>query len=320
MELSFAPMEGVTSYLFRRVHARRFPGADRYFAPFIAPDSAGKFRRSGLRDLLVENNTGIRLIPQILCNRADAFLLAQAQLAELGYEEVNLNAGCPSATVVAKYKGAGMLRDLDSLDACLDGIFSRSRGRISVKTRIGMESAEEFPAVLEVYRRYPLAELIVHTRARSGLYRSAPDKAAFAMALRACPFPVTYNGDIFSLAALAALQEEVTGEYGVMIGRGAAANPALFRMLRGGAPLTGAELAAFHDELLEAFLASDLDAHFTLARLKELWFYWQAMFPNSGREVKAVLKARDLPSYRAAASCLFSDGGFDSEAYFPGTP
>lgn len=320
MRLDFAPMEGVTSYLFRRVHARLFPGADRYYAPFIAPDSRGSFKASALRDLLPENNPGLHLVPQILCNHAQAFLLASAQLEQLGYREVNLNAGCPSATVVTKHKGAGLLLDLDSLSACLDGIFAACPLRVSVKTRLGLESAEEFAALLDVYRRYPLSELIVHARPRSAMYRGVPDRAAFALALQTAPFPVTYNGDIFSHAALASLEAELPGVTGVMIGRGAAADPALFRLLRGGAPLGLAEFAAFHDALLDAFLSSGLSAHFALSRLKELWYYWRCLFPSAAREVKAVLKARDLPSYRSAVAALFSSGGFDPLSFFPGTP
>ena len=111
MELSFAPMEGVTGCIYRRIHAECFPGADVYYAPFIAPDSSGRFKGSALRELLPENNPGITLVPQLLCNAPEPFLAAARELADLGYGEVNLNVGCPSGTVVKKHKGAGMLAD-----------------------------------------------------------------------------------------------------------------------------------------------------------------------------------------------------------------
>ena len=66
MRLYFAPMEGITTHIYRRVHARLFGGADRYYAPFIAPDGSGNFRASSARDVLPENNTGIALVPQLL--------------------------------------------------------------------------------------------------------------------------------------------------------------------------------------------------------------------------------------------------------------
>lgn len=125
MYFSFAPMEGLTSSIFRQTHARFFPGVDRYYAPFLAPDGQGKVKRSALRELEPERNQGIDLVPQILCNRPEAFLALSRELAAMGYREVNLNAGCPSGTVVPKHKGAGMLADLRSLDDFLAEVFSR---------------------------------------------------------------------------------------------------------------------------------------------------------------------------------------------------
>lgn len=315
MELSFAPMEGITYSIYRRVHAEMFPGADRYYAPFIAPDSTGRFKAGDLRDVLPENNTGIKLIPQLLCNAPAPFLAVARELEDLGYEEVNLNIGCPSGTVVAKHKGAGMLGDLIQLDACLEDIFSRCPLRVSVKTRLGLHSADEFPAIVEIYRKYPLSRLIVHVRDRDGMYKSKPDREAFAAVLD-CPFPVEYNGNIFTPADLDALRQRYPELNAVMLGRGAVTNPALFRQLRDGTALTAEELQAFHDRLTEEYLASGLAPHYTVARMKELWFYQLCMFPNSERAGKAILKSRTLPDYRAAVSALFANVQLDPTAGF----
>ena len=310
MELSFAPMEGITYSAYRRLHAQFFPGADRFYAPFIAPDSTGRFKAGSLRDVLPENNAGVRLVPQLLCNAAAPFLAVARELAALGYEEVNLNAGCPSGTVVAKHKGAGMLGDPAALDACLAEIFSRCPLRVSVKTRLGLHSAAEFPALLAVYRQYPLSRLIVHVRDRDGLYRSAPDREAFAAALD-CPFPVEYNGNLFTPADMAALRARYPALRAAMLGRGAVANPALFRQLRGGAPLQAGELLEFHDRLVAAYLADGLAPHHTAARMKELWFYQRCLFPGGERAVKAVLKSKSLSDYQAAVRALFAQVPLD---------
>ncbi|MBQ5521446.1 MAG: diguanylate cyclase, partial [Oscillospiraceae bacterium] len=66
MILYFAPMEGITSCVFRQVHARCFPGVDGYYAPFLAPDGQGRCKASALRELLPENNRDLKLTPQIL--------------------------------------------------------------------------------------------------------------------------------------------------------------------------------------------------------------------------------------------------------------
>ena len=306
MELSFAPMEGVTGCIYRRIHAECFPGADVYYAPFIAPDSSGRFKGSALRELLPENNPGITLVPQLLCNAPEPFLAAARELADLGYGEVNLNVGCPSGTVVKKHKGAGMLADLDSLARCLDEIFASSPIPVSVKTRLGINSTGEFPAILALYRQYPLSRLIVHARDRAGMYQSQPDWETFSLSLCGTPFPIIYNGNIFRVSDYAEIIRRFPGLSGVMIGRGPAADPALFRRIRGGPALTGAELSSFHDHLLDALLASGLDPHYAVQRMKELWYYMGCLFPDANKTLKAILKSKALPDYRAAVSMLFA--------------
>ena len=318
MLLSFAPMEGVTNAEYRRVHRRFFPEADRYYAPFIAPDAGGRFKRSHLNALLPEANEGVTLVPQILANNAEAFLGAAETLAELGYAEVNLNAGCPSGTVVSKHKGAGMLGDAAELDAFLEEVFHRTPMAVSVKTRLGLHSTAEFPALLAVYRRYPLSELIVHARDREGMYQSKPDRAAFAAALEDAPWPVCYNGDVFTAEDLASLRRDFPALDRVMLGRGAVTNPALFRGLRGGEPLQLEELRAFHDALLDEALQGGLPPVYALARMKEIWYYMIWLFPDSAKLCKALNKSRDLPAYRDAVSALFTQAAFDPAARFQG--
>jgi len=311
MTLSFAPMEGVTGHVFRRVHHAFFPQADAYYAPFIAPDGKGEFKISRLRDILPENNETITLVPQVLANDAEAFLHVARQLADLGYEEVNLNIGCPSATVVSKHKGAAMLREPERLDAFLADVYARTPIAVSVKTRLGFSSTGEFETLMSVFERYPIYELIVHARNRAGMYRSEPDRDAFARALRQSRFPVVYNGNVFTLGDY----HDVSGRFetlgGMMIGRGAAANPALFRTIRGGAELTLSELRDFHDTLIEAHLASGLSPAFTAGKMKELWFYMHTLFPDCAKPYKALTKARDLGQLRACASSLMSSCAFD---------
>ena len=318
MILSFAPMEGVTSAVYRRVHRRCFPQADLYYSPFIAPDARGEFKSSHLRGLLGENNEGVPLVPQILAGGADAFLGAARRLAELGYEEVNLNLGCPSATVVAKHKGAGLLRERDALDALLADIFSRSPIAVSVKTRLGFSSTEEIDALMEIYARYPIRELIIHARCREGFYQSPVDLDAFSRALARAEFPVVYNGNIFTLEDHRRLVGRFPQLRGVMIGRGAAANPALFRQIRGGEALRREELRAFHDALLDELRASGLSPHFTASRMKELWYYLRALFPGEDRLCRALFKSRDLAALVSCAEALFSSGRFDPDIGFPG--
>lgn len=318
MIYSFAPMEGVTTAVYRRVHARCFPGADRYYAPFIAPDGSGIYRLGARRDVLPENNRDIPLVPQLLCSRAEPFLVVARELQEMGYREVNLNVGCPSGTVVPKYKGAGLLQDLRLLDQLLEELFSRCPLQISVKTRLGMESAEEFPAVLEVYNRYPIRELIIHARDRAGMYRSRPDLSAFAAAYGESRAEVCYNGNVFSVSDRDRVCRAAPGLSRIMLGRGAVCNPALFRVLRGGEALGREELQDFLQQLESAYTASGLGEGYTLGRMKECWYYVNHMFPDCESSLRKIRKARHLTEYRDAVRLLFSLHAPDPDAVFPG--
>ena len=305
-------MEGITLFRYRMIHHRMFPGAAEYYTPFIAPDSKGSFRPKYLRELTSDCNS-LRVIPQLLVNNAEAFCATAEKLRELGFGEVNLNIGCPSGTVFSKHKGAGMLTDLASLDAVLDGIYSRAEQkgyRVSIKTRMGVHSTEEFPAILECYRKYPISKLIVHARCRDDFYRGEADLSGLASSIGECLFPVVYNGNIAAPEDLEKVSLAAPQIESVMIGRAAVSNPALFRWFKTGEQLRLEELKAFHDELVETWMEDGLSPAFTVERAKTLWAYMQELFPEAKREVKAVLKARNMPDYRIAAETLFRSGGF----------
>lgn len=127
----FAPMEGITGYVYRSAHHALFPHVDRYFTPFLQPNQNHRFASRERNDVLPEHNKGITLIPQILTNRAEDFIWMAGELEALGYDEVNLNLGCPSGTVVTKYKGAGFL--------------AKRKSWIRFSTRCVRESISAFP-------------------------------------------------------------------------------------------------------------------------------------------------------------------------------
>lgn len=198
MRCYFAPMEGITGYIFRNCHSRYFPGVDRYYMPFLSPRQDHNFTRRELDDILPEHNAGVRAVPQLLTRQPEDFLWAAGELAAMGYREVNLNLGCPSGTVTAKGKGSGLLARREELEQLLDGIFAAAPVAVSIKTRLGMHDPEEFGPLLELYNRYPVAELTVHPRIRSDFYKKPVRPAYFDLAVRTSRAPLCYNGDIIT--------------------------------------------------------------------------------------------------------------------------
>lgn len=315
MIFSLAPMEGITGSTFRRVHVACFGALDRYYMPFVAPPRVGSaFGPKPMKELDRERNRGLNVIPQLLTKDADEFVWAAGLLAEMGYREVNLNLGCPSGTVFNKGKGSGFLRNPEALDAFLDEVCARSPLPVSVKTRLGAEDDAEYEKVLEVYCAHPLAELIVHPRVRADFYKGCPRWEPYGETLARAPFPVAYNGDVFSPDGLDALVATYPATRHVMLGRGIVANPALGRVLSGGAPLTLDELHRFHDELFCAYEA-EIGGN-AVWRMKEWWTYASCVFEEPQAVRRAVRKARRADEYRLTAEDVFRAGRLAGQPWF----
>ncbi len=296
----FAPMEGLTDRIYRRTHYEFFGGVDRYYMPFISPTIHRTLTHREDRELPMAGSAPFTAIPQILTKVPEDFLWAAQQCAQRGYREVNWNIGCPSGTVVAKGKGAGMLADLEKLDRFLDTVFQGPPLPISVKTRVGVADDEGFPQMMEIFNRYPLAELIVHPRVRKDFYAPPIRMEAFRQAAAVSKNPLCYNGDIASLADISRIQAEFPGLNAIMIGRGLVGDPG---MLCGGTD--SARLEAFHDTLLERYTASFGGSRNAMFRLKENWHYLSQHFTGGEKLFKALRKTTDIAEYRSLATQIF---------------
>ena len=308
-KLYAAPMEGLTGYLWRQVHAALFGPADKYFTPFLSPNATRTFQRKELDEIDPAHNAGLYVVPQLLTNRAEHFLWAAGELYARGYREINFNLGCPAGTVAAKRKGSGLLAYPQELDHCLEEIFAGlPRGMsVSVKTRIGKNDPAEWPGLLAIYRKYPLSELIIHPRIQKEFYKGTVHRDAFTRALATYPGRLVYNGDLFTVAEAEDFCRQYPQVRAVMLGRGLVADPALGRRLRGGAAASRQELEAFHHRLLADYrrrLSGDTPV---LHRMRELWNYLSGSFDGAERELKAIRKARTLAEYQAAAQRLLGD-------------
>ena len=304
MEYSLAPMEGVTTYIYRNALQDIFGGVDEFYSPFICPRIKRGLLHGEKEDILPAHNEGKAFVPQILTNQSQDFCaLVERIHAQYGYERFNINLGCPSKTVVNRGKGSGFLAHPQELRQFLDDIFDRTHFQISVKTRIGISSPEEFAEILKVYQEFPLEKLIVHARLQQEFYNGTPHFDSFMQAVEAVDYPVVYNGDINRLQDWEALWkgESVPEQVqGIMIGRGAIANPAIFRQMKGGQAATLEELKAFHDRLLTDYrLILDGDMP-VLCKMKEVWFYMSRLFEDSEKVYKHIKKAKHLDEYSAA--------------------
>ena len=304
MKLAFAPLEGITSYIYRNTHAEYFGGCDEYYTPFISPSDNTKIGRKGFRDIIPENNLEVRPIVQVLTNNAVSFLKFCEKLKEYGYDRININLGCPSGTVVNKKRGSGLLRELNLLESFLDEIFEKSDIKISIKTRTGFHSSDEFDRLLTLYNKYPLDKLIVHPRCREDFYKGDPDYNAFDKAYKNSKNEIIFNGNIFSVDDYKKTVERYPRIDGIMIGRGAVANPAIFREINGGKKLTTFEMVEFSEILAERYNAILSSDTFTMHKLKEIWIYMMWNFPQEEKVLKTVRRTNKLTELMRAIHTL----------------
>ncbi len=310
MQYYFAPMEGVTGSIYRSTFHRCFTPLDRYYTPFLSPTQDRRLTARQWSEIDPERNAGLDLVPQLLTNNAELFVWAAKELAAIGYREVNLNLGCPSGTVVKKKKGSGLLGQREILETMLDEIFSHSPIAVSIKTRIGLHEEDEFDALLELYNRYPICELIVHPRIQKDMYRGDVRMSAFQKAAAEAKMPLCYNGDIFTPEDAVKIGQDFPGVKSMMLGRGIVANPGLVGYLKTGQWATLSQVQAFHDSLYAQYREEMPGLKPTLFKMREVWCYLACMFDHPEKALKGIRKAGSFAEYEGAAKALFASCPF----------
>ena len=305
MEFYMAPMEGLTGYIVRNAYHHHFHNIDKYFTPFIP--AAKRMNTKILRDIDPENNKGISLIPQLMTNNAEEVIFMHKQLAEYGYDEININLGCPSGTVASKKRGSGLLAYPEELDHFLDDLFSQADFPVSIKTRIGYAQEEEWEVLAGIYAKYPIHELIIHPRTRQDLYKLPVRPATFAHALETIPLSLCYNGDIIDENSYEAVCNQFPSINKIMIGRGLFRNPGLISSIKG-EPLPNKDtLRSYHDEILDGYLSIFSGEKDALFRMKEHWFYLGNAFENADKYYKVIRKTSKMAEYRQAVNGIFAN-------------
>ena len=301
MRYYFAPLEGVTDSIYRRVHHKYFPGVDRYYMPFISPTIHRTLTHKEDRELPLADSVDFEAVPQVLTKVPEDFLWAAQVCRDRGYSEVNLNVGCPSGTVVSKGKGAGMLRSPEELDRFLDAVFRECPMDISVKTRLGVETPEEFEKIMAVFNRYPIKELTIHPRVRKDFYKEPVKEEWFRYAWENSKNPLCYNGNLITKADCEGISQWYPGVEAVMLGRALIGDPGI--LTPGGT--TAKVLKAFHEELTQGYIEAFGSARNAMFRLKENWHFLYLRFDDSEKLWKRLRKTTDIDEFRAITTEIF---------------
>ena len=301
MRYYFAPLEGLTDSVYRRLHHKYFPGIHRYYMPFISPTIHRSLTHKEDRELPMADSVDFVAVPQILTKVAEDFLWAAGQCADRGYTEVNLNVGCPSGTVVSKGKGAGMLRNPEELDRFLEIIFRDCPIEITVKTRLGLDDPAEFPALLEVFNRYPIRELTIHPRVRKDFYSHPIREEWFRYALEHSKNPLCYNGNLCTRKQIDDVAKRYPQIQSVMIGRALIGEPSLLSPENA----TASQLEKFLAELTENYIEAFGSARNAMFRLKENWGFLHHRFIGSEKLWKRLRKTTDIHEFNSITAEIF---------------
>lgn len=306
-----APLRGITDVIFRNVLVRHFGGFDLAIAPFINPQQNASKKTRLLADLLPEDNRALPVVPQLLNNSAEGFLYLALRLEDLGYTQLNWNLGCPAPMVANKKRGSGLLPYPERITSLLDEVLPKMQASLSIKMRLGFINSEESRVLLPLLDQYPLSEIIIHPRIGKQMYKGETDTNGFAACLNLSRHRLVYNGDITSGQSFRQLAERFPTIDRWMLGRGVLANPLLAEEISGQSATDPFErrrrIRAFHDELLDEYRQRLAGPGHLIGKMKQLWLYLIASFPDREKPFKKLKKARTEAELLAAIDQVFAD-------------
>jgi len=302
MQIYLAPLQGLTDWIFRESYCQHIGLFDKTFTPFVRTQNGAFYRPSQCNDLLKEHNIHQKPVPQFLGNDAESFGRFEELCIENGYTEANINMGCPYPMVTGKRMGAGLLAHPTLIAQLLEGIFSNTQLKISVKCRLGLENPEEFEQLIPIFNAFPLEEIIIHPRIGKQQYKGEVNLEAFASYAPELKHRIIYNGDILTATDVTRIQTLVPQIDGIMLGRGVLQNPFLPAEIQG-QEFTSAEKAKmlrnFHIVLIEYCKQKYSGDLHLLKRMEEFWEYHSAGFENGHKIFKQIKKSKTLAQYEA---------------------
>ena len=312
--LAMAPMADVTDVHFHEV-LRELGGPGLYTAEMIPSKALARGCEREKRMLTRPRGCSSFAI-QIYGAVPEDLAVSAVEAAEAGADLVDINMGCPAKKITGKACGSSLLRDLPLVRDIFRAVRSALPDDVplTVKTRTGWADGEPaFLELLTVAEDEGLAAITLHGRSRKQMFRGEADWSAVAELKAAARIPVIGNGDVtrpqdvLDMMALTACD-------GVMIARGALANPWIFREARellAGRPVRAPTLAErrrvildHHDRLAEALSRRD-----ALHRIRKF-----AGFYLNGLERGADLRRRLSEPADGAEFRALVDGFFDELA------
>lgn len=308
LPIHFAPLQGYTEAFYRNAHAACFGGIDTYYTPFVRIEK-GRFRHRDVRSIEPANNQVPHLVPQLIAPTAEKAEAILSLFIEKGYEEADINLGCPFPLLAKRHNGSGILPYPEEVEALLSLIQKYPQISFSIKMRLGWEDSDECLKLLPIINDLPLRQVTMHPRLGKQQYKGEVDLKGFAAFQDACKHPIIYNGDINNLEDIQRIQDKFPTLAGIMIGRGLLANPALAAEHRQGRVFEFDEMVkkvqsmhqCVYTQYAEQLQGGDAQL------LNKMKTFWEYLLPNADKKLlKAIHKSTSLNKYNQAVSAFFN--------------
>lgn len=308
LPIHFAPLQGYTEAFYRNAHAACFGGIDTYYTPFVRIEK-GSFRHRDVRGIESANNHVPHLVPQLIAPTAEKAEAILSLFIEKGYEEADINLGCPFPLLAKRHNGSGILPYPEEVEALLSLIQKYPQISFSIKMRLGWENSDECLKLAPIINDLPLRQVTMHSRLGKQQYKGEVDLKGFAAFQDACKHPIIYNGDINTLEDIQRIQDKFPTLAGIMIGRGLLANPALALEHRQGYVFEFDEIVkkvqsmhqCVYTQYAEQLQGGDAQL------LNKMKSFWEYLLPNADKKLlKAIHKSTSLNKYNQAVSAFFN--------------
>ncbi len=306
--LMTAPLQGFTEAPFRHFHAEIYgSGHDKvtYFSPFVRIEK-GEVRKRDIRDISSWLNQNHCLIPQVIAEGEEEFRMLVESVKALGYDCVDLNAGCPFVPQVRKGRGAGLLGHPERFAGIADVMRSFPDMSFSIKMRLGIESPDEWRGLCGLINSMDLRHVTLHPRTAVQQYGGSLYMDRFKEFCGEIRHPVVFNGEIATPGDIRRIRDDFPGLQGVMAGRGLLRCPSLFAEYSSGVDwderMMRLRIIELHRKIFEHYSSVLCGDAQVLAKIKPLWEYLGNRFPK--KQVKAVVKSRNLSTYISSVEKL----------------
>lgn len=316
MRFILAPLHGITNYHFRNCLNRHVDGFDLAVTPFLAVQETAKLNVRKWPDIQPQNNVGLEVIPQLIGNVPTHFTDTIHELQKLGYRRFNWNIGCPSAQVVRKQRGCGVMPHPEMVENVVKKVteefaVEQPPVQFSVKMRLGWKDKAEGLEIIDILEKYPIDFIAIHPRLGVQEYEGMPDWETFAEMCRRTHHTVVYSGDIVDFESFKRFTDRFSEIENIMLGRGILRNIFLAEELTLGRPLPENEkrerFASFYRDFAETMVAARGE-HGTLSLLKELWHYFATFFQLSEEELRGLLRINEYAEFQGRARELSAMG------------